>query len=135
MRMDNISIVSYINQKDYLPSFPDLILNPTKKEFIIKQGIPKLVAWLRESFASRGISLQASDLLLSLRRDKTNSSYNSQFAKWASWCEQRNRNPIAGPVKDVVNFLAEFFKCSSLNAAISSVQERIRLIPAGNNAH
>ena len=35
------------------------------------------MAHLRESFASRGISTQASDLLLSSWRDKTNSNYNS----------------------------------------------------------
>jgi len=37
-------------------------------------------------------------------------NYNSQFAKWASWCKQRNRNPIVVPVEDVVNFLAQLFK-------------------------
>jgi len=65
------------------------------------------MAHLRDSFASRGISTQALELLLSSWRNKTNSSYNSLFAKWARWCEQRSRDPIAGPVEDVVNFLAE----------------------------
>ena len=67
------------------------------------------MAYLRESFTSRGISMQASDLLLSSWRDKTNTSYNSLFAKWASWYDQRSRDPTAGPVEDVVNFLAELF--------------------------
>ena len=34
--------------EDYLhklPSIPDLLLNPTNQEFIMKQGVPKLVAW------------------------------------------------------------------------------------------
>ena len=88
------------------------------------------MAYLRESFTSRGISTQASDLLLSSWRDKTNTSYNSLFAKWASWCDQRSRDPTAGPVEDVVNFLAELFtegyQYRSLNAyrsAISSIPE------------
>jgi len=79
-----------------------------------------------------GISFQATDLLLSSWRNKTNSSYNSQFAKWASWCEQRGRNPTAGPIEDVVNFLADLFKkgykYNSLNSycsAISSTHERV----------
>ena len=68
------------------------------------------MAHLRESYSSRGISSQAIDLLLSSWRSKTNSSYNSQFAKWASRCEQRGRNPAAGPIEDVVNFLADLFQ-------------------------
>ena len=64
------------------------------------------MACLRESFASQGVSAQASELLLSSWRSKMNSSYNSLFSKWASWCEQRNRDPTAGPVEDVVNCLA-----------------------------
>jgi len=42
--------------EDYLPSFPDLISNPTNKEFIMKQGMPKIVAWLwllQEKFHNR----------------------------------------------------------------------------------
>ena len=90
------------------------------------------MARLRDSFASRGVSTQASELLLSSWRTKTNSSYNSLFSKWASWCEQRNRDPTAGPVEDVVNFLAELYaegyQYRSLNAyrsAISSIHERV----------
>ena len=88
------------------------------------------MACLRDSFASRGVSAQASELLLSSWRSKTNSSYNSLFSKWASWCEQRNRDPTAGPVEDVVNFLAELhaegYQYRFLNvyrSAISSIHE------------
>ena len=90
------------------------------------------MACLRESFASRGVSAQASELLLSSWRSKTNSSYNSLFSKWASWCERRNRDPTVGPVEDVVNFLAELhaegYQYRSLNSyrsAISSIHERV----------
>lgn len=90
------------------------------------------MAYLRESFSSRGISTQASDLLLSSWRDKTNTSYNSLFTKWTNWCEQWSRNPTAGPVEDVANFLAEFFaegyQHRSLNAyrsAISSIHQKV----------
>ena len=61
-----------------------------------------------------------------------NSSYNSLFSKWPSWCERRNRDPTAGPVEDIVNFLAELhaegYQYRSLNAyrsAISSIHERV----------
>jgi len=79
----------------------------------MKQGVPKMVAWpisgnslLHEKFLHR--------LLLSSWRDKTNSNYNS-VCKWASWYKQRNRNPIAEPVEDLVNFLAELLKLKDTN--------------------
>ena len=65
------------------------------------------MAYLRDSFQSRGFSDSASKLLLSSWRTKTTSNYNSLFNKWASWCEQRDRNPFDGPIEDIVNFLAE----------------------------
>ena len=97
-------------------------------------------AHLRESFKSRGISSQASDLLLSSWRTKTQSNYNSLFAKWADWCQQRDRNPTTGPIEDVVNFLAnlykEGYKYRSLNAyrsAISSVHTKVDGQPVGQH--
>ena len=65
------------------------------------------MARLRDSFASQGVSTQASELLHASRRSKTNSSYNWLFSKWAGWCAQRSRDPTVGPVQDVVNFLAD----------------------------
>ena len=63
------------------------------------------LAYLRESFTSQGISAPASDLLLSSWRIITKLNYNSLFAKWADWCQQRDRNPTSGPVKDIIYFL------------------------------
>ena len=62
---------------------------------------PGCMAYLRESFLSRRVSPEASKLLLSSWRPKTQSSYNSALA---SWCEQRNRDPTSGPIEDIVNF-------------------------------
>ena len=75
---------------------------------------------LRKSFTSRGISAEASRLLLLSWRSKTQSNYNSLFMQWANWYEQRDRDPISGPVEDVVNALAglfsEGYQCRSLNS-------------------
>ena len=77
------------------------------------------LAYLRQSYASRGISAEASDLMLRSWREKTNSNYASSFSRWASWCQQRGRDPLAGPIEDVVNFLAglysEGYQYQSLN--------------------
>ena len=93
---------------------------------------PGCMAYLQESFSSRGVSLEASGLLLSSWRPKTQSSYNSAFAKWASWCQQWNRDPTFGPIEDVINFLSEFFskgyQYRSLNSyrlAISAVHCKV----------
>ena len=87
---------------------------------------------LRESFTSQGISTSASDLLLSSWRTKTKLNYNSLFAKWADWCQQRDRNPTSGPIKDIINFLAELYnkgyQYRSLNcyrSAISAVHSKV----------
>ena len=90
------------------------------------------MAYLRESFASRGISAEASDLLLSSWRTKTKSNYNSLFTKWLDWCQPRDRNPAAGPIEDVINFLASLHKegyqyrsLNSYRSAISAVHAEI----------
>ena len=79
-----------------------------------------------------GLSEAASRLLKASWRSRTKSSYESLFKKWDSWCQERGRNPISGPVADIANFLAELFqqgyKYRSLNSyrsAISSVHEKV----------
>ena len=67
----------------------------------------------------------------------TSFKYNSLFAKWADWCQQRDRNPTAGPIEDVVNFLAkEGYKYCSVNvyrSAISSVHAKVDGQPVGQH--
>ena len=75
-------------------------------------------------YTSRGFSHQASNLMLASWRSKTNTNYGSSFAKWACWCQQRGRDPLSGPIEDIVNFLASLFsegyQYQSLNAYQSS---------------
>ena len=83
------------------------------------------LAYLRQSYASRGISSQSS---LHHGGEKTNSDYGSSFSKWASWCQQRGRDPLTGLIEDVVNFLAELhaggYKYQSLNVYRSATSSR-----------
>ena len=106
-----------------IPHIQDIILNPTNHEFIRKQGVQ---CWPH----GLSVSAQASELLLSSWQSNSNSSYNSLFSKWASWCEWRNRDPTVGPVEDVVDFPAELhaegYQYRSLTAyrsAISSIHK------------
>ena len=78
------------------------------------------LAHLRQSNSSRGFFPLASDLMLATCKDKTNSTYGSSFSKWSSWCQQRGRDPLSGPIEDVVNFpaglFADGYQYQSLNA-------------------
>ena len=78
--------------------------------------------------------------MLASWRDKTNSNNGSSFSKWSSWCQQRGRDPLSGPIEDVVNFLAalysEGYQYQSLNAyrsAISSTHEKVDGISVGSH--
>ena len=90
------------------------------------------LAIVRQQCQSGGLSAEASKLLTASWRSTTTSPYESLFKKWDSWCMERSRDPIRGPIGDVANFLSELFQeryqCRSLNAyrlAISSVHEKV----------
>ena len=98
------------------------------------------MVYIRRSCEAGSLSEEATRLLMSSWRKKSQSSYNSLFHKWECWCSQRDQNPIFGPVSDMVNFLAELFEqgysYSSLNlyrSAISSVHEQIDGMPIGQH--
>ena len=98
------------------------------------------MAHLRGSFTSQGISSAASELLLSSWRTKTKSNYNSLFTKWANWGQQRDRDPTTGPIKDIINFLAELYQdgyqyrsLNSYRSAISAVHSRVDDHPVGQH--
>ena len=81
----------------------------------------------RDSF-----SKEATSLLMASWRSKSQSSYNSLFHKWECWCNERNRDPIHGPVTDVINFLAEQYEAgysyrslNSYRSAISSAHQKV----------
>jgi len=90
------------------------------------------LATIQQQCQSGVLSTEAARLLSASWRSKTTSSYESLFKQWDSWCKERGRDPITGPIGDVANFLVELFKegyqYRSLNAyclAISSVLEKV----------
>ena len=98
------------------------------------------LAIIRNQSRSGALSEGASRLLESSWRSKTKSTYESLFKSWNNWCQERGRDPIRGPVADILNFLAELFEQGfqyrSLNAyrsAISSVHEKIDGIEVGKH--
>ena len=92
------------------------------------------MAYIRRSCEERELSKRATDLLMASWRSKSQSNYNSLFHKWECWCNEQKRNPVSGPVTDVINFLAElqvyeagYSYCSlnSYRSAISSTHEKV----------
>ena len=86
------------------------------------------VACLRGHFRNQGVSEEGSELLLASWRQKSSKSYDGMFRRW---CDQRQLDPVSGPISGIINFLTELFKDGyqyrSLNAyrsAISSVHDR-----------
>ena len=71
------------------------------------------------------LSGTAADLVLSSWREKSSKSCESSFQKWASWCNEQDRDPICGPISDVANFLAELYEVGyqyrSINSYYSSI--------------
>ena len=90
------------------------------------------MAYLRERYRGQQLSEEATELMLSSWRIKTNKSHDSLFTKWHCWCSERGSDPFRSPIAQVANFLAYLYKegyqYSSVNAyrlAISSVHEKI----------
>ena len=90
------------------------------------------VGYIRSMCASSNLSVSATDLVLSSWRDKSTKSYDSSFGKWARWCDERDKNPISGPISDIANFLAELYEkdyqyrsINSYRSAISSAHDKV----------
>ena len=83
----------------------------------------------RERYQVQELSEEATSLMLKSWRTKTNRSYDSLFGKWHRWCSSRGSDPFSGPVKEVVNFLAQggyqYRSLNSYRSAISSVHETV----------
>ena len=101
---------------------------------------PSRVAYLRARFSAERISPQASSLLLASWREKSGRTYDSLFGKWASWCVERDIDPISGDITGVVNLLADLFhqgyqhrSLCSYRSAISSVHEKVDGQPIGSH--
>ena len=66
--------------------------------------------YYRQHLAKKGISERASNLILSSRREGTNSNYCSPWNEWASWCDKLKVDPFRCTKKRVLDFLAKLFE-------------------------
>ena len=77
------------------------------------------------SFRNRGLSKQATSILLASWRLSTRNEYKSYISKWLSFCRQWKISEISPTVNNVIEFLTELYNkghgYSSLNVARSSL--------------
>ena len=88
---------------------------------------------VREQAKARGFSQGASNLLVSSWRKGTQSSYNTCWKYWNSWCCERNVDPIQAPVEQVANFLAELYNKGYAYSSINSYRSAISACHFGMN--
>ena len=98
------------------------------------------VAYLRQQYADKRISGEATELLLSSWRKKSAQSYDSLCKRWISWCAERNLDPVSGPIEDIVNFLAhlhtqgyQYRSLNSYRSAIASMHAPIEGVSIGQH--
>ena len=64
---------------------------------------------VREQLASKGLSKEASSLIVQSRRAGTQSHYKSAWGQWASWCAQQQIDPVRCPLNQILEFLTSLF--------------------------
>jgi len=65
---------------------------------------------VRKNLLSQGISERASELIISSRREGTNTNYSSAWNKWSSWCSERQADPFCSDVNIILDYLASLFE-------------------------
>ena len=143
--LESAAVVSDATEHgDTTPNPPTERVGPLPADPLVQQTghlpAPTRVEHLRERYRSQRLSEEASKLLLALWRQMSSKSYDSLFTKWASWCSERNSDPVSGDVNEVVNFLAHLFEegyqYRSLNAyrsATSSVHDKVDGVTVGQH--
>ena len=66
-----------------------------------------------ENLFTRDLSETASQLISSMRRPGSISNYNSSWAQWISWCNERKFDPFRCDTNQVVNHLSFLFDTRS----------------------
>ena len=63
----------------------------------------------RETFLCKGISENASHIIINSRRKVTLSNFESAWRKWASCCLKQKIDPFQASVKDIIEYLTFLF--------------------------
>ena len=95
---------------------------------------------IRQDLLAKGLSGQASNIVLAAQRTSTQNQYRSCWSKWVGWCDKQQINPFQPSIAKVVDFLSDLFQASlqysTLNtyrSAISSTIPQVEGCPVGQH--
>ena len=98
------------------------------------------VGCLRKSLHTMALSKQTEELMLKSWSKGTYSAYNTAWSKWASWCLEREVDPLSAPITSFMEFLSwmfyEGFQYRTINvhrSVISSVLPDINSLSVGQH--
>ena len=81
----------------------------TESSSIVKYTTHDGMSYIRESFQSRNISPEATDILMASWRHSTQKQYSTYINKWVLFCNKRQINSFHTSVDTVIEFLTELF--------------------------
>jgi len=95
---------------------------------------------IRGGYTAAGISEEAAQLLLSGWSKGTNTTYQSAWKKWVSWCISREIDPLSCPVQPFLDFLAglhaeglKYRTINTIRSAVFMTHNQIEGIPLGQH--
>ncbi|CAG8778570.1 16446_t:CDS:1 [Gigaspora rosea] len=145
--MENSTLVSPTNESSN--RLPDITTNTQNTDSIANQSTQSASKPKMENVRLLDIraKLQAKNFLeeaIKKIQDATNKSSNatigSAINKWCVWCNERNMDPMQGPLENVIKFLSDmnnqqkaFNTLALYRTAISEVHEHIDGYPVGRH--
>ena len=95
---------------------------------------------IRHSQQAEGISREASQLLAAGWSKGTNTTYQSAWRRWDSWCSERQIDPISFAVQPFLEFLTSLFQeglqyrtINTIRSAVSMTHSHIEGSPIGQH--
>ena len=81
---------------------------------------------IRQGLLAKGLSGQASNIVLAAQRTSTQNQYKSCWSKWVGWCDKHQINPIQPSIPKVVDFLSKLFQAGLQYSTLNSYRSAIR---------
>ena len=110
-----------------LPSIAGFLTLPSQpaKKHSLSSTAADGMQYIGARYLRQGFSQQAADLILAPWRRATQAACNCYIAKWKSYALQ-NKVAVNSPsTVEVVNFLAELFRCGASHSAVNSARSAL----------
>jgi len=113
-------------------------VRPTSPTNDIRPASSNRMDTIQGEYTAAGISTEAAQLLLSGCSRGTNTTFQSAWKKWASWCIPRKIDPLLCPVHLSIDFLAGLFSAAGLQyriirSAVSITHDEIEGVSLGQH--